>query len=107
MTARLPYTAVTSAGDAYEIRFPLHPETRSPERVSGLLSSALEAISKDVESGTPISDGDVLQALSMALAIRARLVDAAPGASLRLMHELVDSAFAAALEARCYRAGRA
>jgi hypothetical protein len=43
----------------------------------------------------------------MALAIRARLVDAAPGTSLRLMHELVDSAFAAALEARCYRAGRA
>ena len=108
MITRLPYTAVSSAGDAYEIRFPLHPETRSPERVSDLLSSALEAISKDVESGgTPISDGDVLQALSMALAIRARLVDAAPGASLRLMHELVDSAFAAALEARCYRAGRA
>jgi hypothetical protein len=107
MNARLPYTAVTSAGDAYEIRFPLHPETRSPERVSELLSSALEAISKDMESGTPISDGDVLQALSMALAIRARLVDAAPGASLRLMHELVDSAFAAALDARCYRAGRA
>jgi hypothetical protein len=107
MITRLSYTAVSSAGDAYEIRFPLHPETRSPERVSDLLSSALEAISKDVESGTPISDGDVLQALSMALAIRARLVDAAPGTSLRLMHELVDSAFAAALEARCYRAGRA
>ena len=107
MITRLRYTAVSSAGDAYEIRFPLHPQTRSPEGVSGLLSSALEAISKDVESGTPVSDGDVLQALSMALAIRARLVDAPPGASLRLMHELVDSAFAAALEARCYRAGRA
>lgn len=107
MITRLPYTAITSAGDAYEVRFPLHPETRAPERISALLSSALEAISKDVESGTPVSDGDVLQALSMALAIRARLVDAAPGASLRLMYELVDSAFAAALEARCYRAGRA
>ena len=107
MTTRLPYTAVTSTGDAYEIRFPLHPETRAPERISDLLSSALAAISKDVELGTPISDGDVLQALSMALAIRARLVDATPGASLRLMHELVDSAFGAALEARCYRTGRA
>ncbi|MFZ0790312.1 MAG: hypothetical protein WAM94_11915 [Chromatiaceae bacterium] len=107
MITRLPYTAVTSAGDAYEIRFPLHPETRSPERVSKLLSSALEAINRDLEPGTPISDGDILQALSMALAIRARLVDAAPGVSLRLMHELVDSAFAAALEARGYRAGRA
>ena len=83
MTTRLPYTAVTSTGDAYEIRFPLHPETRSPERISDLLSSALAAISKEVESGTPISDGDVLQGISMALAIRARLVDATPGASLR------------------------
>jgi hypothetical protein len=27
MTTRLPYTAVTITGDAYEIRFPLHPET--------------------------------------------------------------------------------
>lgn len=107
MPARLSYTAVSSTGDAYEIRFPLHPETRSPERVSDLLTSTLKAISRDVETGTPTSDGDVLQALSMALAIRARLVDAAPGASVRLMHELVDSAFAAALEARCYRTGRA
>ncbi|MGE5153886.1 MAG: hypothetical protein ACM3ST_07710 [Bdellovibrio bacteriovorus] len=107
MIERLPYTAVTSSGNAYDIRFPLHPETRSPERVSHLISSTLEAISRDLESGSSISDGDVLQALSMALAIRARLVDASPGASLRLMHELVDSAFAAALEARCYRAGRA
>lgn len=107
MIPRLPYTAVTTARDAYEMRFPLHPETRSPERVSHLLGATLEAISKALESGTPTSDGDVFQALSMALAIRARLVDAAPGASLRLMHELVDSAFAAALEARCYRAGRA
>ncbi len=107
MIPHLPYAAVTNAGDAYQMRFPLHPETRSPERVSHLLGATLEAISKDLESGTPISDGDVLQALSMALASGARLVDAAPGASPRLMHELVDSAFAAALEGRCYRAGRA
>ena len=107
MTTRFPYTAVTSGGDAYEIRFPLHPETGSPERVSDLLTAALEAVSKGVETGTPVSDGDVLQALSMALAIRARLLGVAPGAGLRLMHELIGSAYAAALEARQYRTGRA
>jgi len=43
----------------------------------------------------------------MALAIRARLLGVAPGAGLRLMHELIGSAYAAALEARQYRTGRA
>jgi hypothetical protein len=41
------------------------------------------------------------------MAIRARMVDAAPAASLRLMHELLDAAFAAALSAPSYAAARA
>jgi len=47
---RLPYTAVTSAGEAFDIQFPLHSETRSAEAVADLLTSVLGAISARVES---------------------------------------------------------
>ncbi len=103
---RLPYTAVTSAGEAFDIQFPLHLETRSPEAVADLLTGVLGAISARVESGQGVSDGDVLQALAMAMAVRARMVDVPPKTSLSLMHGLVDTAFAATLGANRYQASR-
>lgn len=108
----LDYTAVTSSGRALDIRFPLHPETRSHAQVAELLTNTLDAINAPVEQGAAapdnaISDGDILQALAMALAVRARTIDAKPATCLRLMHELVDSAYAAALKADTYPAGRA
>jgi len=102
----LEYTTVTTSGDAFDIRFPLHDETRSGDAVARMLSGVLTALSREVESDGDISDGDVLQALAMALAVRARLVNVAPSVSLRLMHELVDNAFAATLKADRYRAAR-
>jgi hypothetical protein len=105
--SRLRYTAVTSAGAAYEIQFPLHVKTRSEPAVAEMLGAVLEGISGMVETRGDVSDGDVLQSLAMAMAIRARMVDAAPAASLRLMHELLDGAFAAALSASSYPSGRA
>jgi hypothetical protein len=104
---RLRYTAVTAAGAAYDIQFPLHEQTRSEPAVAEMLGAVLEGISGQVESRGDISDGDVLQSLAMAMAIRARMVDAAPATSLRLMHELLDGAFAAALSASSFSAGHA
>jgi hypothetical protein len=108
----LEYTAVTSSGRALDIRFPLHPETTSRAQVAELLTHTLQAINAPVEQGAatpdgPISDGDILQALAMALAVRARMIDAKPATCLRLMHELVDTAYAAALKADAYPAARA
>ena len=80
----LDYTAVTSGGRAFDMHFPLHPPP------------AAEAV----------SDGDILQALAMAMAVRARMIDAPPASALRLMHELVDTAYAAALKAEDYPTGR-
>jgi len=104
---RLAYTAVTSSGLAYEIRFPLHQETRSQEAVADMMSAILETVSVKLADHATVSDGDVLQALAMTMAIRARLVDATPAVSLRLMHGLIDQAFAAALNADEFAAGRA
>ncbi|MGA7982659.1 MAG: hypothetical protein WCA32_20860 [Chromatiaceae bacterium] len=103
----LPYTAVTSTGEAFDIRFPLHPQTGSEEAVAGMLTSVLDALTRTLADRSDVTDGDVLQALAMALAIRARMVDAKPSASMRLMHELVDGAFAATLDATRYQAARA
>lgn len=109
--SQLSYTAVTRQGEAYDIHFPLHPETRSPDMVSGILTRTLAAITTEVDTqataGGGVSDGDILQSLAMAMAVRARLVDAPPAVSVRLMHGLVDQAFAATLDASSYRAGQA
>ncbi|MGD2082908.1 MAG: hypothetical protein PVF91_08085 [Chromatiales bacterium] len=103
----LGFTAVTSGGDAYDIAFPLHPETRSGQAVSDIVSAALDAISGTLEHHGDLSDGDILQGLAMTMAIRARMVDASAQTSRALMHDLVQSAFEAAGEARRYRAARA
>jgi hypothetical protein len=103
---RLPYTAVTTAGEAFDIQFPLHAETRSAEAVADILTAVLGAISARVESRQGVSDGDVLQALAMAMAVRARMVAVPPKTSLSLMHGLVDETFAATLNANRYQAAR-
>lgn len=104
---RLDYTAVSAGGSAFDIRFPLHQETGSPDAVAEMLTGVLAGLSERLDAHQGVSDGDLLQALAMAMAIRARMVDVAPGVSLRLMHELIDQAFAAALEAPMYPAARA
>ena len=107
MMKRLCYTAMSAGGSALDIQFPLHGDTGSPDAVSDILTRVLASASDGISRHPGVSDGDVLQALAMAMAIRARLVDASPAASLRLMHELVDQSFAAALNADGYRAARA
>ena len=104
---KLSYTTITSGGDAFDIAFPLHDETRSAESVGKILCAVLTSVSAEITQGVETSDGDVLQALAMALAVRARLVEVRPAVSLKLMHELLDGAFAATLEANRYRAARA
>lgn len=107
----LDYTAVTSGGRAFDMRFPLHPETTSRDQVAAMLTQTLASINDTVNgeaaaAAGAVSDGDILQALAMAMAVRARMIEAPPARSLRLMHELVDTAYAAALQAQDYSAGR-
>lgn len=102
----LTYSAVTASGRAFDIEFPLHPETRSHEAVSDMMTGLLETLSKNVESRKDISDGDVLQALAMTLAIRGRMIEAAPETVRALVAQLFDAAFDAAQAAHPYSAGR-
>ena len=73
---KLPYRAQTATGDTLNIEFPLHAETESPVKVSQLLTAVLETIDKEVAVAGPMANGDVLQALAMAVAIRSRMIHA-------------------------------
>ena len=89
---KLPYTAVTASGEYIQFSFPLHPLTESPEQVGELLTRVLDAIDRSINDDDGASDGDVLQALCMALAVRTRMVEALPGVVHRLAWELAATA---------------
>ena len=88
----LPYRARTTSGDLFDIEFPLHAETQSAVRVTQLISAVLDAIDKDIALAGETSNGDVLQAAAMALAIRARMIQAPHQTTERLSLELLQSA---------------
>jgi hypothetical protein len=101
------FTAVSSAGAAYTVDFPLHPETRSSAQVAELLSAILAALSEVIEKHGNVSDGDVLQALAMGAAIRSRLVEVPVPVTKRLLNQLVGDALEAVMQAAPVNAGRA
>ncbi len=96
---KLPYRATTRTGDVFDIEFPLHGETDSPMRVNQVLSAVLAVIDRDVALSGETANGDVLQALAMALAVRARIIHAPPETTARLASTLTTSALSAAIEA--------
>jgi hypothetical protein len=107
MSRTLAITAVTASGRAYDIDFPLHPETRSAEGVGALVTDLLDCLSRGLAARREVSDGDVLQALAMTLAVRARMLGADPESTTELVRALFDTAYAAARAAPAYASGRA
>ena len=103
----LQFVAVTSGGRAYDIEFSLHPETRSAQSVSDLVTRLLAVISEHAQGRDDVSDGDILQALAMTSAIRGRMLvgDQAQIASLTRL--LYDRAWEGVSAAGGYTAARA
>lgn len=95
----LSYRAQTHTGDVFDIEFPLHDDTGSAKRVGDLVSVILSTIDQDIKYEGETSNGDVLQAIAMALAVRARMIHASPELISKLARELLDSALTAASEA--------
>lgn len=103
----LPYTAVTSDGQALSIEFPLHPQTASPDHVGELVTALLNALSAYIETQPEVGNGDVLQALALIVAIRARIIEAPAAVLEDLINELTESALIAAQRAQPVPSGRA
>ena len=94
----IPYAITTDTADKFEFSFPLHPSTSSALRVHQLLEMLIDQLSRDVRE-VETANGDVLQALAMAIAVRSRMIGANPAVTARLASELVETALAAAAEA--------
>lgn len=95
----LPYSATTASGDRFAIDFPLHDQTVSPMRVEQMVTAILEAVQREIGVTGETSNGDVLQAMAMATAIRARMIHAPPEATERIARELLETALRATGEA--------
>jgi len=99
MAKRLPYKATTSTGRQYEFEFPLHPDTGSPVKIANLVSALLGCLDRELAQLDPVSNGDVLQALAMAMAVRTRILPGQPEAMATLSAELLDAALKAPVPA--------
>lgn len=88
----LGFTATTTSGEVLEFQLPLHPHTASSEHVGRLLEAVLDRLSELVDGPESISDGDVLQALSLAMAVRLRVAGVAPDTARQLVEDLANLA---------------
>ena len=72
----LPYRATTTTGAVIDIQFPLHAQTVSAVAVSQLLDSVLNTLTREIALAPNVGNGDILQALAMALAVRTGIIHA-------------------------------
>ncbi len=102
----LPFTAVQTGG-AREINFPLHENDVNVGHVGAMLESLLDSISREIRVRRNVSDGDVLQAMCMALAIRMHMVEAAPDTVRAMVAATLERADEAVAESVVQVAGSA
>ena len=97
----LPYTVLSDTGDTFDIEFPLSEHTEDSMRVHQILSTVLNSVAQDLKIVGTMSNGDILQALTMALAVRARMVHAPENTMRTIVSDLSTNAMDA-----CYAADR-
>ncbi|OOG28677.1 hypothetical protein B1C78_01175 [Thioalkalivibrio denitrificans] len=109
MPSTLPFRYTSPTGERFELDFRLHPDTVSAMRVSQLLDRLLETLDQEIGVLGDTANGDVLQALTMALAVRAGLIHADQQLTGRLCDDLLRRSLASLSEARRHHAlsGRA
>ncbi|MEL7538669.1 MAG: hypothetical protein AAFZ58_12395 [Pseudomonadota bacterium] len=105
MGEKLTFRATTSSGVVHDFEFPLHPDTASSAQVGELLTALVDTVDRFVAQGAPVGNGDVLQALAMALAVRTRLLGPDSAAVAALAMELTEQALTT--PCRTIRRGRA
>lgn len=89
---KLPFKTKTMSGDIIDIKFKLHDETADPVHVSNLITAVLATIDREISLIGDVSNGDVLQGVSMALAIRTHIILAPIETTSGLTKNLLDDA---------------
>lgn len=95
----LPYRATTATGAVLDINFPLHADTASAVTVGQLLDSLLRTLSREISVLPNVANGDILQALAMALAVRTGIIHAPLSLTAGETRKLLDRALDAMAEA--------
>lgn len=105
----LPYRFTTPTGDAISFEFELHPETGSAMRVHQLLDRVLHTLNHEIAILGETRNGDLLQALAMAIAVRTEMIPANPEMSRDLARTVLERALRSLDHARhdTMRAGHA
>ncbi|MEJ2602452.1 MAG: hypothetical protein P8172_04055 [Gammaproteobacteria bacterium] len=88
----LAFSLKTANGEERVIEFPLHPETGDAAAVGDMLEALLETLSEYVTGETPVSNGDVVQALAMVTSIRLGMLPVPMKAARALFDDLLEQA---------------
>ena len=70
----LPYKAITTSQKEVNFKFSLDENTTSPLVINEIINLLLSKISSEIKVYNP-SNGDIIQALCMALVIRCKIID--------------------------------
>ena len=97
-TTKLPYSITTDTLTKINFLFELSKDTKSPITVHQLLDLILLKITQETKINE-ISNGDVIQALSMALAVRMRMITADKDVLESIVVESVSKALESAKRA--------
>jgi hypothetical protein len=100
MAKHLPYEVKTATGEIITFEFALHGETQSGMRVSQLLDAVLGTLDRELRVLGNTANGDVMQALAMALAVRTAMLHAPFEVGRQLAVDLAATALVAAGHSR-------
>ena len=70
----LPYKAITSSRKEVNFNFSLDENTNSPIVINEIINLLLSKISNEINIYKP-SNGDIIQAMCMALVVRCKIID--------------------------------
>jgi hypothetical protein len=97
-TTKLPYSITTATLTNINFLFDLSAETTSPISVYQLLDLILTNINQETKI-TNLSNGDIIQSLAMALAVRMKMVNADEKTVEKIVIDCVSKAINAAKKA--------
>lgn len=100
MTRVIKINATLPTGEKVDLAFPLHPQTQSVTAISGLVGVVLDGIEREGKKHGKVYASDVLQALSIAMATRALMIDAPARQAQALARDLLGAALSAAEESK-------
>ncbi len=94
----LPYKAITASRKEVNFNFSLDENTNSPLVINEIINLLLSKISNEINIYKP-SNGDIIQALCMALVIRCKIIDYDINKIEQIVNKTIKKAFSDAKKA--------